>query len=97
MENLKISFERELKNKLMQKAAGNQSEEQVLIKAFKYFDMNNSGGVEPNEFRKTIEKIGIMIPTKQDLDMLFSLYDQDRSGSISYNEFCKSLFGKKNN
>jgi hypothetical protein len=27
--------------------------------------LNNSGTVEPDEFAKAIEKIGIMIPTKQ--------------------------------
>ena len=42
-----------------------QSEEQVLQKSFKYFDLNNNGTVEPEEFAKAIEKIGIMIPTKQ--------------------------------
>ena len=42
-----------------------QSEEQVLVKSFKYFDLNDSGAVEPDEFAKAIEKIGIMIPTKQ--------------------------------
>lgn len=41
------------------------SEEQVLMKSFKYFDLDNSGFVEPEEFAKAIEKIGIMIPTKQ--------------------------------
>lgn len=35
------------------------------MKSFKYFDLNNSGFVEPEEFSKAIEKIGIMIPTKQ--------------------------------
>jgi Ca2+-binding EF-hand superfamily protein len=60
-----FSFERELKNKLAQKASGNQSEETVLLKAFKYFDLNNNGTVEPEEFAKAIEKIGIMIPTRQ--------------------------------
>lgn len=35
------------------------------MKAFKYFDLNNNGVVEPEEFAKAIEKIGIMIPTKQ--------------------------------
>jgi hypothetical protein len=59
------SFEKELKNKLSQKASGVQSEEQVLLKAFKYFDLNNNGTVEPEEFAKAIEKIGIMIPTRQ--------------------------------
>jgi len=46
------------------------------------------------EFKKAIEKIGIMIPTKQDLDTLFSIYDQDCSGAISYREFSTVLFGK---
>ena len=41
------------------------NEETVLLKAFKYFDLNNNGVVEPDEFAKAIEKIGIMIPTKQ--------------------------------
>ena len=34
------------------------------MKSFKYFDLNNNGSVEPDEFAKAIEKIGIMIPTK---------------------------------
>jgi hypothetical protein len=59
------SFERELKNKLQEKTKGSQSEETVLLKAFKYFDLNDNGQVEPDEFAKAIEKIGIQIPTQQ--------------------------------
>ena len=62
---LTCSFERELRNKLAQKSSGVQNEEQVLLKAFKYFDLNNSNTLEPEEFAKAIEKIGIMIPTRQ--------------------------------
>jgi Ca2+-binding EF-hand superfamily protein len=54
-----FSFERELKNKLQEKTKGAQSEETVLKKAFKYFDLNDNGTVEPDEFAKAIEKIGI--------------------------------------
>ena len=59
------SFEKELKNKLSQKSTGNTNEETVLLRAFKYFDLNNNGTVEPDEFAKAVEKIGIMIPTRQ--------------------------------
>ena len=59
------SFEKTLKTKLAQKASGNANEETVLLKAFKYFDLNNNGTVEPDEFAKAVEKIGIMIPTRQ--------------------------------
>lgn len=62
---MSYSFQRELKNKLAQKSSGAQSEEALLMKAFKYFDLNNNGTVEPDEFAKAIEKIGIMIPTQQ--------------------------------
>ena len=51
--------------KLSQKSGGHQSDEAVLMKAFKYFDLNNNDTVEPEEFAKAVEKIGIMIPTKQ--------------------------------
>lgn len=59
-----FSFERELKNKLSEKTRGAQSEESVLLKSFKYFDLNDNGVVEPDEFAKAIEKIGIQIPTR---------------------------------
>jgi Ca2+-binding EF-hand superfamily protein len=51
--------------KLSQKSGGNMSDEAVLMKCFKYFDLNNNGTVEADEFAKAIEKIGIMIPTRQ--------------------------------
>ena len=60
-----VSFEKTLKAKLAQKSNGVQNEEAVLLKAFKYFDLNNNGTVEPDEFAKAVEKIGIMIPTRQ--------------------------------
>merc|ERR1712086_82324 len=93
MDHLRASFERELKNKLSEKTRGAQSEAQVLMKAFKYFDLNDNGVVEPDEFAKAIEKIGIQIPTRQDLDMLFNIYDLDQSGALDYKEFSSAVFG----
>jgi Ca2+-binding EF-hand superfamily protein len=75
------SFERELKNKLAEKTKGAQSEETVLKKAFKYFDLNDNGTVEPDEFAKAIEKIGIQIPTKQVSIMSQSHPHHDRQGA----------------
>ena len=74
--DLLCSFEKTLKQKLAQKASGNSNEEAVLMKSFKYFDLNNNGTVEPDEFAKAVEKIGIMIPTRQ-----VSAFDCDATGS----------------
>lgn len=64
------------------------------MRAFKYFDLNDNGSVEPDEFAKAVEKIGIQIPTQRDLDTLFNLYDTDGSGALSYKEFSAALFDK---
>ena len=64
------------------------------MKAFKYFDLNDNGSVEPDEFAKAIEKIGIQIPTQRGLDTLFNLKDADGSGALSYKEFSAALFDK---
>lgn len=85
------SFEKELTKKLQQKASGAQSEEAVLLKAFKYFDLNNNGEVEPDEFAKAIEKIGIMIPTRQVSYPIIPRPVTQRADAI----FCRASFNYK--
>ena len=58
-------FEKEVRAKLNQKANARTSEEQLLLKAFKYFDLNNSGDVCFQEFTKAIEKIGVLTFSEQ--------------------------------
>lgn len=53
------------------------------------------GQVDPNEFQKAIEKVGILIPTRQELMNLFNHYDADKSGQLDYREFSDILFGRK--
>ena len=59
MADIRLKFERELKFKITQKAKANQLEDAFLVKTFKYFDLNNSGTVTPDEFFKTVQKIGV--------------------------------------
>ena len=99
-------FERELRAKLRQKANQFQSEENCLMKAFKYFDLDANGkylhidwyelGVcEPEEFAKAIEKIGVSIGSKKDLETLFKYYDTDGSGALDYKEFSVIICGNQ--
>lgn len=45
MANVRSSFETELRQKLMQKSSAHTSEETVLFRAFRYFDLDQSGSV----------------------------------------------------
>lgn len=58
MANVRQQFEKELKTKLNQKSTAHMSDESVLLKAFKYFDLDNSGAVSQKEWLKALERIG---------------------------------------
>lgn len=92
MANRRAQFEAELKQKLQQKSTAHSSEETVLLKAFKYFDLNNSGTVEPREWIQAIERLGVTSIGQDVIASLFSVYDVDRSGSLDYKEFSGSIF-----
>ena len=92
MSDMKLLFEKELKNKLSLKASGHISEETVLLKAFKYFDLDNSGMCSMDEFLKAIMKIGITGFSEENLRELFNQYDVDKSGELDYKEFVGILY-----
>lgn len=91
----KALFEKELKNKLELKSSGKQSEETLLIKAFKYFDLDNSGECSPDEFLKTVTKLGVTGLDNKQLTEIFNAYDKNRNGSIDYKEFASQLFAEE--
>ena len=70
------------------------TEEATLIKMFKYFDINDRGSVNFNDFIKAMEKIGLYYSADQ-MQPLFKVYDVDRSGSIDYKEFSNIVFGNE--
>ena len=81
------------------------TEEATLQKMFRYFDLNNNGKrfsnkisligrVDPKEWKKTMEKIGVVHISEEDSLKLFQLYDVDGSGYLDYKEFGSQLFGR---
>lgn len=54
------SFEKDFKNKVNLKASQRQSEETVIVKTFRYFDLNDTGRVGKREFVKAVDKIGVV-------------------------------------
>ena len=64
------SFEAEMKAKISQKCPPTQGEEGFLAKCFKFFDIQNKGEVNFDQFYRTVEKIGVIIERQV-------LYDTD--------------------
>ncbi len=54
MSNLKTKFETEFKNKVNQKATGNKTDEIILLKAFRYFDLGNTGVCSLDLFKRVV-------------------------------------------
>ena len=92
MKSLRTAFEKEIRNKLAIKTNGKQSEEAILIKSFKYFDLDNSGECDREEWLKALTKIGITGFNEQKLLELFEAYDQNKNGSLDYKEFVGAIF-----
>ena len=91
----KGKFINELKSKLNQKCYGNTSEETVLVRAFKYFDLDNTGLSDMDMFLKTVKKIGITSLNDEELSEIFCLFDRKNAGEIDYREFVSELFDNK--
>jgi hypothetical protein len=52
-------FEKQLKGRLQLKASAGHSEEQLLLKTFKYFDIYNRGELNADQFFKAMDKLGL--------------------------------------
>lgn len=44
------------------------------------------------EFIKTIEKIGVVLPKVQDIQLVFDYYDLDKKGRIDYKKLAQEIF-----
>ena len=63
-----------------------------LERQFKIFDLDGSGELSREEFKKAINdfKLGM---DERDLDNLFKMFDKNMDGKISYEEFMGTLIG----
>lgn len=59
------SFEKDLLNKLSFKASAKISNDALLLKTFKFFDLNNAGWVPRSEFFRAIAKAGVVISSPE--------------------------------
>jgi Ca2+-binding EF-hand superfamily protein len=80
-----------MRNKLTQKCPANTSENNFLVKCFKFFDIYNKGEVDFELFYKAVEKIGVIID-RDECFQYFRSYDANANGTLDYKEFSHALF-----
>jgi len=76
-------LEQAIRAKIDQRTTGGPM---ALRKAFKFFDTDASGDIDPDEFYAAMHAFGLEFTEDQVL-ALFGYYDTDRDGSLSYYEF----------
>ncbi len=91
----KEQFIKELKSKLSQKSFGSTTEEIVLLRAFKSFDLKNTGLCSKDIFTRTMLKIGITGLTQDEISQLFPMFNQNNQGLLDYKEFVSNLYSNK--
>lgn len=76
-----------IRSKIDQRTTGGPM---ALRKAFKFFDTDASGDIDPDEFYAAMHAFGLEFTEDQVL-ALFGYYDVDRDGSLSYYEFIEKV------
>jgi len=94
--DLCISFEKNLKWKLNQKAKSSADVFRILMNTFRYYDPNNSDEINKEQWIKAIKKIGVYL-SEEKLNNLFQCYaNQNRNINngmevINYKDFAYNL------
>jgi len=82
-----MKLENDIRQKIEQRTSGGPF---ALRKAFKYFDRDGSGDIDPDEFCAAMDFFGLQF-TEDAVLGLFGLYDDDRGGSLGYYEFVDNI------
>jgi len=76
-----------IRSKIDQRTTGGPM---ALRKAFKFFDTDASGDIDPDEFYAAMHAFGLEF-TEDQVMALFGYYDNDRDGCLSYYEFIEKV------
>jgi len=62
-------------HKIEQKCPSTSELATFLNKTFKFFDIQNKGCVTSDQFKRAVQKLGVVLPGENDLDLIFAHYD----------------------
>ena len=90
--NIKQIFEYEVHRKLSLRAKSINSEINLLINAFKFYDINDTGKIGKEDFSKVFGRIGLNGISNKDLYSIFDIYDINKIGEIDYINFVEYMY-----
>lgn len=64
----------------------------LLAKHFKYFDTDESGVIDFDEFSRAMIKLNF-VGVQAEVEALFDRFDEDLNGVLSYSEFARAVIG----
>lgn len=79
-----------LYEKIREKSDGKTNEWKTAKKALAYFDLNDNGIVEFDEFKRALDKFGCVFKDNE-IRALFNKYDANNNGTLDYEEFSKII------
>ncbi len=90
--NLKQIFEYELHRKLSLRAKSTNSEMNLLISSFKFYDIDETGLITRENWNKVFNRIGLSGFSEYDFNELFDIFDPNKTGVINYKNFTQYIY-----
>ena len=73
----------------------NKTEEQILYQQFKFFDLDSSGFCNLQNFIKTNDRLGVVLPRVENFELIFNFFCDSETSLLNYRKFIREIFNFK--
>ena len=91
--DIKEDFEDVLHKKLSKRSKSKNSEIQLLVNAFRFYDLDDKGIINKEDFSKVFGRIGLNGYSQNHLYQIFDIYDVNGVGYLDYINLIEYLYG----
>jgi Ca2+-binding EF-hand superfamily protein len=73
----------------------NKTEEQILYQQFKFYDLDSSGFCNLQNFIKTNDRLGVVLPKVENFEIIFNFFCDGETSLLNYRKFIREIFNFK--
>ena len=73
----------------------NKTEEQILYQQFKFYDLDSSGFCNLQNFIKTNDRLGVVLPRVENFELIFNFFCDSETSLLNYIKFIREIFNFK--